>query len=212
MILAQWLRLEPILFNLFFQRRIFLLKIMGKRFFAGLEKGVFRPAEFPVLRAVSWTLWAAAGASFLYAGHGFLTGGSQAWDSRIDALVREGNDEVRIEKDHHADKRQDVINVKLLARRNPFRPFIEPEVVTPAMAPPPALPSPVRVPLKDMAARLRLMGILAAQPLQAVVEDSTDRRTYYLSEGESIHEFQVERVLEGKIILKFEDERMELVL
>jgi type II secretory pathway component PulC len=59
---------------------------------------------------------------------------------------------------------------------------------------------------------INLVGIIAGENPQAIIEDKKGQKTYYLNKGQSIGEFQVEDIQEGKIILNFNGQRFELHL
>jgi type II secretory pathway component PulC len=59
---------------------------------------------------------------------------------------------------------------------------------------------------------INLVGIIAGENPQAIIEDKKAQKTYYLNKGQFIGEFQVEDIQEGKIILNFNGQRFELHL
>lgn len=59
---------------------------------------------------------------------------------------------------------------------------------------------------------INLVGIIAGENPQAIIEDKLAQKTYYLNKGQFIGEFQVEDIQEGKIILNFNGQRFELHL
>ena len=59
---------------------------------------------------------------------------------------------------------------------------------------------------------INLVGIIAGENPQAIIEDKKGQKTYYLNKGQFIGEFQVEDIQEGKIILNFNGQRFELHL
>jgi hypothetical protein len=98
-----------------------------------------------------------------------------------------------------------------MTRRNLFQPlFVAP--------PPPKVhqenlpPPPPKIPLSQRAAYLRLTGIINGDVPQAVVEDRNRGSTRYVSAGDSVDGILVEKVLPDRVILSFEDEKMELPL
>ncbi len=205
-------RFETFSFDLFLQRNIVHLIKRGKGFIAGLKSRRFRAEDYPALRVAAWTLWGISGALVLYAFGDFFRGVSDPRRLGIETLFAAG-DKFPSEKSSGPEIRNDSLDLKALAGRNPFRPLAGTEPSKPpVLVLPPAPPPPPKVPIKDRAARLRLTGILSVDPVQAVLEDASEQRTLYLSEGESIHGLLVEKILPGKIILKFEDERLELLL
>ncbi|MFA6349337.1 MAG: hypothetical protein WCY12_00215 [Candidatus Omnitrophota bacterium] len=62
--------------------------------------------------------------------------------------------------------------------------------------------------IKDM----NLVGILAGENPQAIIEDKKTLKTSYVVKGQFIGEFQVEDIQEGKIILNYRGQRYELYL
>lgn len=73
-------------------------------------------------------------------------------------------------------------------------------------------PEPV-VTLKDLTANLSLIGIIESDSrLQAIVEDRKQQKTYFLYKGDSIGEIKIKDILEGKVILGYGEEELELVL
>lgn len=57
-----------------------------------------------------------------------------------------------------------------------------------------------------------LVGVIAGDDPQAVIEDKKNTRTYYVRQGQYVGDFQVQGILEGKIILSQGDESFELYL
>lgn len=62
--------------------------------------------------------------------------------------------------------------------------------------------------VKDM----NLMGIVSGENPQAVIEDKKTQKTYYLNKGQALGEFKIEDIQEGRVILKYKEERFELYL
>ena len=66
---------------------------------------------------------------------------------------------------------------------------------------------------KDLAARLTLMGIVAGDPAQAVIEDSQTKKTYFVTAGQAVAEGAVlEQVLDNRVILNLNGEQISLSL
>lgn len=64
-----------------------------------------------------------------------------------------------------------------------------------------------------LAARLTLMGIVAGNPAQAIIEDSQTKKTYFVKVGQPVVEGAVlENVLEHRAILNLNGEKIELTL
>lgn len=99
-----------------------------------------------------------------------------------------------------------------LTRRNLFQPLIAPPPL-PKIAPPTlAAPPPPPIPISQKASHLRLVGIINGDPLQAVIEDQKRQRTVYVTSGQRMDDIQVEKVLKDRVILKSDEERMDLPL
>ena len=65
----------------------------------------------------------------------------------------------------------------------------------------------------QLATRLTLMGIVAGDPPQAIIEDTQTHKTYFLTAGQAIAEGAVvEQVSENRVILNFAGEKIELTL
>lgn len=62
--------------------------------------------------------------------------------------------------------------------------------------------------LKD----LSLIGIIAGEKPQAVIEDKKIQKTYFLYEGQMVNQMKVEEILEDRVILNFNGEKLELTL
>lgn len=65
---------------------------------------------------------------------------------------------------------------------------------------------------KKMLDDLVLLGIYLDEKPQAIVEDLKDKKTYFLYEGDFIRGMLVEKILKGKIILRYQNQSLELVL
>jgi type II secretory pathway component PulC len=64
----------------------------------------------------------------------------------------------------------------------------------------------------DLIRQLNLIGIIAGDSPQAVIEDKTTQKTYYLNRGQSFGEFQVEQITDGKVILNSKGKKFELYM
>jgi hypothetical protein len=80
-------------------------------------------------------------------------------------------------------------------------------------------PSSLEEPLKsaaladvDLTKDINLVGIIAGDNPQAIIEDKRNQKSYYLFKGQFVGEFQVEDIQEGKIILNHNGQRSELYL
>ncbi len=66
---------------------------------------------------------------------------------------------------------------------------------------------------KRLASRLTLMGIMAGDPAQAIIEDTETKKSYFVSTGQLVVEGAVlEQVLENRVILDLDGEKIELSL
>ncbi len=66
---------------------------------------------------------------------------------------------------------------------------------------------------KSLAARLTLMGIVAGNPAQAILEDSETKKTYFATTGQVVVEGAVlEQVLDNRVILNLDGEKIEISL
>lgn len=64
-----------------------------------------------------------------------------------------------------------------------------------------------------LAARLTLIGIVAGEPAQAIIEDSQTHKTFFVSVGQSLIEgLVVEEVRENRVVLDLRGEKIELSL
>ena len=66
---------------------------------------------------------------------------------------------------------------------------------------------------KTLAARLSLMGIVAGNPAQAIIEDAQTKKTYFVTVGQTVLEGAVlQQVLDNRVILELQGEKIELTL
>jgi len=64
-----------------------------------------------------------------------------------------------------------------------------------------------------LASRLTLLGIIAGTPGQAIIEDSQTKKTYFVSPGQAVVDGAVvDQVLDSRVILDFQGEKIELTL
>ncbi len=82
-----------------------------------------------------------------------------------------------------------------------------PEVKVPDLPPPPP-----PIPLSVRASRFRLVGILAGDNPQAILEDSQTQRTIYATRGQLIEGILVESVETGKVVLSADGEHFDITL
>lgn len=64
----------------------------------------------------------------------------------------------------------------------------------------------------DLVKDISLVGIIAGDNPQAIIEDKKAQKTYYVIKGQFFGEFQVEDIQDGKIILNYRGQRFELYL
>lgn len=64
----------------------------------------------------------------------------------------------------------------------------------------------------DLIKDISLVGIISGENPVGIIEDKKTQKTYYLSKGQFMGEFQVEDIKEGKIILNYKGQRFELYL
>lgn len=57
---------------------------------------------------------------------------------------------------------------------------------------------------------INLLGVILGDNPQAIVEDKKTQKTYYVTKGQFIGDFQVEEIRQGKVILNNKGERFEL--
>ena len=90
--------------------------------------------------------------------------------------------------------------------------FASPIVAAPA----PAAPTKAKGPsgsARALASRLTLMGIVAGEPAQAIIEDTQTNKTYFVTAGQAVVEGAVlDKVLDNRVILDLDGEKIELSL
>ena len=64
----------------------------------------------------------------------------------------------------------------------------------------------------DMSEQLGLVGIIAGDNPQAIIEDKKAQKTYYLNKGQSFNGYVVEDILEDKVVLDYEGKKISLFL
>ncbi len=57
---------------------------------------------------------------------------------------------------------------------------------------------------------INLLGVISGDSAQAIIEDAKSQKTYYVTKGQMVGEFQVEDIGNGKIILNYNGQRFEL--
>lgn len=73
------------------------------------------------------------------------------------------------------------------------------------------VPAPVAT-KADLIKEMSLVGIIAGDNPQAIIQDKTTEKTYYVIKGQFIGDIQIEDILEGKIIVNDKGKRYELYL
>lgn len=64
----------------------------------------------------------------------------------------------------------------------------------------------------DLIKDITLVGIISGENPQAVIEDKKTQKTYYVTKGQFIGEFEVKDIQKGKIILNYKDQKYELYI
>jgi len=66
---------------------------------------------------------------------------------------------------------------------------------------------------RSLAARLSLIGVIAGEPPQAIIEDSQTKKSFFVTAGQSLIEgLMVKEILENRVVLDLYGERIELSL
>lgn len=69
-----------------------------------------------------------------------------------------------------------------------------------------------KAPDMDISKRFSLVGIIAGDDLQAIIEDKDTSKTYYLYEEDSFSGVIVEEIKKGRVVLDYNGENLTLVL
>jgi len=64
----------------------------------------------------------------------------------------------------------------------------------------------------ELLANYSLKGILSEDSPQAIIEDKKTKQTFFLNKGDSLGEFLIEEINEGKITLDLEGQKVEMSL
>ncbi len=64
----------------------------------------------------------------------------------------------------------------------------------------------------DVTKDITLIGVVQGDNPQAIIEDKKNQKTYYLTKGQFIGEFQVEEIEENKVIINYKGQKFELYL
>lgn len=62
----------------------------------------------------------------------------------------------------------------------------------------------------DLIKDFTVVGIIAGDSPQAIIEDKKAQKTYYLEKGQFMGEFRIEEIQDGKIVLDYKGQRFEL--
>lgn len=57
-----------------------------------------------------------------------------------------------------------------------------------------------------------LAGVITGENPQAIVEDKTSKKAYFLNKGQYLGDFKIDDIMEGRVILEFKGQRFELSL
>lgn len=66
--------------------------------------------------------------------------------------------------------------------------------------------------VKDLVKDIILIGVIAGEQPQAIIEDKKAQKTYYLNKGQFFGELQIADIAEGKVIIDYKGEKVELYL
>ena len=90
------------------------------------------------------------------------------------------------------------------------RPLFSAPAAEPSGARPSSAPSGTA---QQLASRLTLLGIVAGEPPQAIIEDAQTKKTHFVTTGQAVADGAVvSQVLENRVILDFQGETIELTL
>jgi len=67
-----------------------------------------------------------------------------------------------------------------------------------------------KIPKEEILGNLNLLGIITGDNNQAIVEDKTLKKTFFLYKGDSLGELKVYDIKEGGVILEYQGEKIEL--
>ena len=66
--------------------------------------------------------------------------------------------------------------------------------------------------LEEISASLSLIGIIAGERPQAIIEDRKSDKSHFLYKGGSVGQAKIVEILEDSVIMEYKGERFELVL
>ena len=99
---------------------------------------------------------------------------------------------------------------------SPELPSLSASVPRTVFAPPadaPSVAAPLSSSARSLAARLTLMGIVAGDSPQAIIEDSETKKTFFVTAGQMVVDGAVvEQVLDHRVVLTVAGEKIELSL
>lgn len=75
-----------------------------------------------------------------------------------------------------------------------------------------ANPSGAGIAQAEILKNISLLGVISAAEPQAVIEDKNAQKTYYVTKGQFIGDYQIENIQEGKIILNYNGQKYELYM
>ncbi len=65
---------------------------------------------------------------------------------------------------------------------------------------------------EDISSNLTLVGIIAGENPQAIIEDKKTQKTYYLNKKQSFNGFTIDDISDGKVVLEYEGKKIALFL
>jgi len=88
----------------------------------------------------------------------------------------------------------------------PKTPKIQPELIAEKIEEPPVK----RISKEEILGNLNLLGIISGDNNQAIIEDKTLKKTYFLYKGDSFGDLKVYDIKESVVILDYNGEKIEL--
>lgn len=99
----------------------------------------------------------------------------------------------------------------VIKKKNLFR-TIRVKPPKPKVVPVPKKPEVKKPSLSELAANLKLMGVINSGEVQAIILEKRMQRTYYVTTGEKVGEITVLKITEDHVTLSYEGETMDLFL
>lgn len=121
---------------------------------------------------------------------------SQTYDSRVDSRQAKKESISEAEVKDYSYYSKEISNKKIFAP--PSKEDREPSQPSKAE--------------EDISSKLTLVGIIAGENPQAIIEDKKSQKTYYLNKGQSFNGFTVEDISDGKVVLDYEGKKTTLFL